>query len=66
VDTTAQQIGLSWSPPIFNGGSNVIDYRIWYDDGTSGTTFSVVAENIVEANYIVTSLVKGQTYQFKV
>lgn len=66
VDTTASQIGLSWAPPLFNGGSNVIDYKIWYDNGSSGSTFDVVVENIVAANYIVTGLTKGQTYQFKV
>lgn len=30
--TTAYQIGLSWSAPVFNGGSPLIDYSIWYDN----------------------------------
>ena len=27
--TGSSQVGLVWNPPIFDGGSQVIDYRIW-------------------------------------
>jgi len=40
--TLRDQIGLSWSPPVFNGGSAVIDYRIWFDDSTNGQRFTVL------------------------
>lgn len=33
-DTSANQIGLTWDPPTFDGGSPVIDYRLWYDNGS--------------------------------
>lgn len=29
--TTAVQIGLIWTAADFNGGSPVVDYRLWYD-----------------------------------
>jgi hypothetical protein len=29
--TTGYQIGLSWLPGIANGGTQVIDYRIYWD-----------------------------------
>jgi hypothetical protein len=30
--TLASQIGLKWVAPTFNGGSTLIEYRIWFDD----------------------------------
>ena len=36
--TTATQIGITWSAPSFNGGSTIVDYKIWYDNA-SGSTF---------------------------
>jgi hypothetical protein len=37
--TDAYQIGLVWDPPSFDGGSPVIDYKLWFDDASGGTTF---------------------------
>jgi hypothetical protein len=34
--TSSSQIALNWSPPTFNGGSKVLDYRIWYDNASGG------------------------------
>ena len=64
--TSASQIGLTWAPPVFNGGSSVIDYRVWCDNASSGTSFTVVQAGIVSASYTATGLTKGKTYQFKV
>jgi hypothetical protein len=47
-NTNANQIGLDWIEPVFNGGSPVIDYRVWYDDATNGETFTVFASGIVD------------------
>jgi hypothetical protein len=30
--TNANQIGLAWVAPQFNGGSEILDYAIWYDN----------------------------------
>lgn len=62
--TTASQIGLQWVAPTFNGGSPIIDYRVWYDNALGGS-FIVLAANIVDTDFLVTSVNKGQTYRFK-
>lgn len=54
--TNAYQIGLTWTAPTFNGGSALIDYRIWYDNGFSGSIYWVVATNITTTSYTVTDL----------
>ncbi len=30
--TSANQIGLTWIDPLFNGGSDILDYSIWFDN----------------------------------
>ena len=32
--TNANQIGLVWVAPAFDGGSQLLDYRLWYAVGT--------------------------------
>jgi hypothetical protein len=64
--TTSTQIGLTWTAAAFDGGSDVIDYRVWYDSASSGVTFEVLAENILESTYTALSMDTGSTYQFKV
>jgi hypothetical protein len=49
------QIGLTWLAPVFNGGATVLDYRIWTDSAT-GSTFTVLVENVVELSYTATTL----------
>ena len=51
----AMQIGLTWLAPLFNGGATVLDYRIWTDSAT-GSTFTVLVENVVELSYTATTL----------
>jgi hypothetical protein len=63
--TLQNQIGLSWSAPVFDGGSPIIDYRIWTDDAT-GTTFTELVSGVQALEYTATSLVRGSTYQFYV
>jgi len=62
--TLADRIGLTWQPPLFNGGSPIIDYRLWYDNAT-GATFTIIANNL-QLSYTALNLVQGKTYTFKV
>jgi hypothetical protein len=59
--TNANQIGLTWLAPVFDGGSPVIDYRLWTDDAT-GADFIVQEESITSLSYTVQSLTQGSTY----
>ena len=54
--TNSQQIGLTWTAPTFNGGSDLIDYRVWYDNGFSGSIYWVVATGLTTTSYTVTNL----------
>ena len=54
-------------PPVFNGGSPLLDYRIWYDE-SNGPEYVVLVENhhISFVSFIATGLTQGLTYSFKV
>jgi len=41
--------------PTFDGGSQVLDYRIWYDKA-SESHFEVLVEGLIAINYINTGL----------
>lgn len=51
---------------MFDGGSPVVDYRIWYDDATSGVSFVELVSGLSLTSYTAANLVQGQTYQFYV
>lgn len=62
--TTLSQIGLSWDEGAANGGSPVIDYRVWY--ATDPSSYSILDAGVLSTNFVATSLVMGTTYYFKV
>lgn len=65
--TTASTIGFKWTAPDETGGTAVIDYRVYYDQGDALTSdFVVLESNIVDLEYIATSMSMGVTYRFKV
>jgi hypothetical protein len=59
-------VSLAWSPPTDDGGSAISDYTVQYtaDDGATWTTFSRVASTAT--NVVVTGLVNGTNYRFRV
>jgi len=61
---TKSTLGLTWSAGSSNGGASIIDYRISMAE--SGGAFSVLASDLVSAEYLATSLTFGTTYEFKV
>ena len=63
--TDADTIGLSWAAPEFDGGSPILDYRLW-SDNASGSDFAVLEGSLAGFTYTATSLVQGATYQFKI
>jgi hypothetical protein len=44
----------------------VIDYKLWFDDASGGTTFYELSTGITSTAYTATSLIQGSSYQFKV
>ena len=65
ASTSSNQITLAWTAPIFDGGSLLLDYRLWFDNA-SGSTFQILQETVTATTYTAVSLTQGQTYQFKV
>jgi hypothetical protein len=64
--TNAQQIGLQWLAPGFDGGSAVLDFSIWYDEATQGAQWTEAVAGLSELQYTINGLVQGELYQFKV
>lgn len=64
--TTDTLIKFTWSDGAIDGGTPVIDYRVFYDEGTAGSY--VLLESGVTTQYYQTTvlLTAGTTYVFKV
>ena len=56
---------FTWSQGLSNGGTEVIDYNVYYDQGLDN--FMLLAEKLT-ASYFTTAatLIPGVTYSFKV
>jgi hypothetical protein len=63
--TNAFQIGLVWTAAGFDGGSPVLDFRVWFDNAEGGE-FTVLASNVPQATYTATQMTTGLTYRFRV
>lgn len=62
--TNGYQIGLTWTKGVGEGGTPVIDYRVWYDQAANN--WKVLQSNIVATSLTVTTLTMGTEYKFKV
>ena len=62
--TNGYQIGLTWTKGVNEGGTPVIDYRVWYDQAANN--YIVLQSNIVATSLTVTTLSMGTQYKFKV
>lgn len=58
------RIGLIWEDGPNNGGTQVLDYEIWYDQSTSD--YIVLTTQLTEQTFTATGLFSGTTYTFKV
>jgi hypothetical protein len=63
--TLENQIGLKWIDGVSDGGTAIIDYSVWYDQGNSGS-FIELQSGILENTYTAIGLTPGVTYNFKV
>lgn len=62
--TTTSQVGLTWEDGPSNGGLTILDYRVSFDQG--GGNYIVVLSGLTDREYIKTTLVQGQSYNFRV
>jgi len=62
--TSASQIGVSWVEGFSNGGTPVIDYHLYYDQGVGN--YITLASGITTQFYTAVGLTQGVTYRFKV
>ena len=61
--TTKSVIGFNWLDGASNGGTSIIDYRIWYDQSTDN--FVILKTGHLEKSFFTTNtLISGRTYKF--
>jgi hypothetical protein len=63
-NTRATKIGLSWTAPSFDGGSPLLGYSVWFDNGDG--SWQVFASGITQTQYIAEGLTQGVLYAWKV
>ncbi|VDO68159.1 unnamed protein product [Heligmosomoides polygyrus] len=59
------QVGLSWRPPVNDGGSKITNYVIEKRDVTKDD-WTVVASSVRDLNFIVQGLFENHEYEFRV
>jgi len=59
-------IGLEWKDGINNGGSILLDYTLFWDQGDAANAFVVLKINETSKTYLAINLEPGKTYRFKV
>lgn len=62
--TNADQIGLKWDDGPYNGGTEILDYRITYEQGNG--VYSVLQSGLSERSYILSGVTTGVMYSFRV
>jgi hypothetical protein len=62
--SNAVVIGMHWDEPTETGGLEILDYRLWFDQGTGD--WDILDYGITETSYITSvPLVAGTTYVFR-
>ena len=56
--TNAETCSFTWDAGVNNGGTEVIDYRVSFNQGF-GSTFYILESNIISTPYEATPLVAG-------
>jgi hypothetical protein len=66
-NTVSNQIDLTWSAPVSDGGSNITDYLVEYKLTSEPTVWTTFAHGVSATTSIsVTSLTNGSSYDFRV
>ncbi len=61
------QVSLSWTAPIWNGGSPITDYAIEYKLSSEPTVWSLFADGVsTNTHSVVTGLTNAHSYDFRI
>lgn len=67
MNSNAFVLAFTWSDGPSNGGTPIIDYRVYYDAATNGATFTILDFGITAKNYQSSvPITAGKFYQLKV
>jgi len=67
MNSNAYNLAFTWSDGASNGGTPIIDYRVYYDAGTNGETFTILDFGITSKSYQSTvPITAGKFYQLRV
>jgi hypothetical protein len=67
IETDDTKIRFLWTEGPNNGGVPVIDYDIYYDQGSAIANFVILAENVLDEFYETTiALTPGEEYTFRI
>lgn len=64
AQTSASQISITWLKGAAEGGTPVIDYSVWFDQGNGN--YIIFQSGVLPTSYITTALTMGTSYKFKV
>ena len=64
--TLDDRIGLSWDDGLSNGGTSIIDYQVFFDDGLGTGVFIELASALTERKYTASGLYSGLLYTFRI
>jgi len=62
--TTVNKVGIVWESGYSNGGLELLDYRISWDQGTG--SWEVRQDGISQKSYTAASVLMGTVYSFRV
>ncbi|MCS5585436.1 MAG: fibronectin type III domain-containing protein [Pseudomonadales bacterium] len=66
ANTSHTQVTFTWAAPASNGVSAVLDYKVFWDQGTNNFVELEGATALTTKNYTKTGVTEGTTYKFKV
>lgn len=66
ANTHTSQVSLTWVAPIDDGGTAIIDYKVFWDQGSNNFEELTGATALTDTRYTKSGLIMGTTYVFKV
>lgn len=68
ISSTSSTIHLEWFDPVSNGGTPISDYQIYWDNGSSGSQFELLASTTLGMNsyFQQSGLEAGVYYTYKI